>query len=96
MCAFVERFIQTIRQECLDYFIVFGERHLNYLCSTFVDFYHRHRPHQGKENELLSTNAPKRRKTTKANPSSDVISLRDVRCDKQLGGLLNHYYRKAA
>lgn len=51
--AFVERFIQTLGQECLDYFVVFGARHLNHLCTVFVDFYHQRRPHQGQDNELL-------------------------------------------
>jgi putative transposase len=51
--AFVERLIQTLGQECLDHFIVFGERHLNHLCTVFVEYYHRLRPHQGKDNELL-------------------------------------------
>lgn len=98
MCAFVERFIQTIKHECLDYFIVFGERHLNYLCTTFTEFYHRHRPHQGKENKLLSEASPKRkrRKRVRERTPPDVIKLREIRCEKKLGGLLNHYYRKAA
>src|SRR4029079_18834900 len=51
--AFVERFIQTLGQECLDHFIVFGERHLDFLCSFCLDYYHRLRPHQSKENAPL-------------------------------------------
>jgi putative transposase len=89
--AFVERFIQTLGQECLDHFIVFGERHLNHLCSVFLDFYHRLRPHQGKENELLVTAKRKRK------PLPPVtIPLSEVRCEQRLGGLLRHYYRQAA
>ena len=88
--AFVERFIQTLGQECLDHFIVFGERHLNHLCSVFLDFCHRLRPHQGKENELLVMAKRKR----KAPPAT--IRLSGVRCEQRLGGLLKHYYRKAA
>ena len=37
--AFVERFNQTLRQELLDHFIVFGERRLNHLVSVFIDFF---------------------------------------------------------
>lgn len=90
--AFVERFIQTLRQECLSHFIVFGERHLNYLCSVFGEYYHRFRPHQGKDNDLLVVK-PRRKKKS---DTEEVISLSEVRCQQKLGGLLKHYYRKAA
>jgi hypothetical protein len=36
----VERFIQTLQQECLDYFVVFGERHMDYLVSEMVAHFH--------------------------------------------------------
>jgi len=95
--AFVERFIQTLGQECLDYFFVFGERHLNYLVSQFVDYYHRRRPHQGKENDLLVRRGRKRKPGSTPPPSgNDIVPLSEVRCEKRLGGLLKHYYRKAA
>jgi putative transposase len=88
--AFVERFVQSIKQECLDYFVVFGERHMDYLCREFVEHYHAERPHQGLDNEL-----PKPyRKKRKGQP--DLIPLADVGCRTRLGGLLKHYYRKAA
>jgi len=90
--AFVERFIQTLGQECLDSFIVFGERHLNHLCTVFLKYYHRLRPHQGKENGLLMV---KRRRKPKPH-SAAAIPLSEVRCEQRLGGLLKHYYRKAA
>jgi putative transposase len=88
----VERFIQTLGQECLDHFIVFGERHLNHLCAVFLDYYHRLRPHQSKENEPLVVRRQRKCKP----PSQDVIPLSDLRCEQRLGGLLRHYYRKAA
>jgi putative transposase len=89
-CAFVERFIQTLGQECLDHFIVFGERHLNHLCAVFLDYYHRLRPHQSKENGLLVTKVRCRQKRAPA-----TIPLSEIRCEQRLGGLLKHYYRKA-
>jgi putative transposase len=88
--AFVERFIQTLQQECLDYFFVFGERHMNYLCSQFVEHYHAERPHQGLENELILPAKKKRKR------EADVVPLSEVACKSRLGGLLKHYYRKAA
>jgi len=52
MVAYVERFIQSIGQECLDHFVVFGRSHMNVLCSQFREHYHLERPHQGLDNEL--------------------------------------------
>ncbi len=94
--AFVERFIQTIKQECLDYFVVFGEQHMNFLCSQFVEHYHLERPHQGKQNQLLDSE----RKVNKQPPADAripaTVLLKEIRCHKRLGGLLKHYYRAAA
>lgn len=89
--AFVERFIQTLQQECLDYFIVFGERHMNHLVSEMVAYYHEARPHQAKDNDLLVS-----AEEAKTAEEREVVRLSDVRCKKRLGGLLKHYYRKAA
>ena len=52
--AFVERFVQTIQQECLDHFVVFGHKHMDVLCREFKDHYHLERPHQGLDNELIA------------------------------------------
>ncbi|MHC2066154.1 integrase core domain-containing protein [Bremerella sp. T1] len=87
MNAFVERFIQTLQQECLDHFVVFGQEHMDYLVSEFVDFYHEDRPHQGKENELLTSNG----ETT-----PEVLSIDSVKCHERLGGVLKHHHHQAA
>jgi putative transposase len=95
--AFAERFIQTLGQECLDYFIPVGERHLNHFVSEMVAHYHNERPHQGLDNDLLAPLAKSRRKrTTRPKAGRDpTILLREVGCKQRLGGLLRHYYRKA-
>ena len=54
MAAYVERFIQTIQQECLDHFVVLGEKHLNHVVSEFLRHYHAERPHQGIGNVPVS------------------------------------------
>jgi putative transposase len=92
--AFVERFNQTLRQELLEHFIVFGERHLNHLVSVFIDYYHRLRPHQAKENELLVPVSRRKKQRRRQEPTE--IPLSEIRCEDRLGGLLKHYYRKAA
>ena len=81
--AYVERFIQTIQQECLDQFVVLGERHLDHLVQEFVDYYHTQRPHQGIGNVLLTG------VTATESPGGIV-------CRERLGGLLKHYERRAA
>ena len=46
--AYCERLIGTIRRECLDYLIAFGEGHLKLILNEWVDYYNHHRPHRGK------------------------------------------------
>ena len=94
-CAYVERFIQTLQQECLDHFIVFGQDHFNHLCSEYVAHYHEERPHQSLDNGLLPH--PKRRKGKKhLKEDTKTIRLSDIRCNERLGGLLKHYSHKKA
>ncbi|HTU23752.1 MAG TPA: integrase core domain-containing protein [Pirellulales bacterium] len=88
--AYVERFVQSIKQECLDHFMVLGQRHMDHLCKEFVEHYHAERPHQGLDNEPLKPSGKKRKRQI------DLIPISDVACRKRLGGLLKHYYRKAA
>ena len=67
--AFAERFIQTLGQECLDYFIPVGERHLTHLVSEMVAHYHDERPHQSLHNDLLAPLAKARRKKSRLKPT---------------------------
>jgi putative transposase len=85
--AFIERWVQSIEVECLDDFLVFGERHLNYLVAEYVRHFLLHRPHQSLGNAPL-VELPA--------PPEDVPRRADVRCEKALGGLLKHYHRVAA
>ncbi len=52
---YVERFIQSLQQECLDHFVVFGKAHFDHLCSEYRTHYELERPHQGRANELIVT-----------------------------------------
>ena len=99
--AYVERFIQTLQQECLAYFIVFGEQHMDHLVREMVEHYHTERPHQSKDNQpLLFSKSPaaavsvpvQRQGRTRSPAAQDQIA-----CEQRLGGLLKHYhYRRAA
>jgi len=82
--AYAERFVLSIRSECLDRIVPLGEAHLRRTVSEFVRHYRFERNHQGLENALIeSTPSP-------ANTNGRVERR------ERLGGLLNFYYREAA
>jgi putative transposase len=80
--AYAERFVRSIREECLDRLILFGERRLIRGLDEFVAHYHGERNHQGLGNALIAP-APCPRGGT------------HVRCRERLGGLLRYYHRAA-
>jgi putative transposase len=95
--AFVERFIRSLRYECLNHFVFFGLGHLDRVAAVYRRYYLAERPHQGKDNELLLR--PKgRRKNPPQNSAAgpECVALSEIRCHKRLGGLLKHYSRRAA
>jgi len=53
--AYAERFVRSIKEECLDPLIPFGERHHRRAVAEFVAHYHRERNHQGLDNELIES-----------------------------------------
>src|SRR6266852_1898182 len=79
-----EQFVSSIKSECLDHFIVFGEEHLRLLVSAYVEHYNEERPHQGVGNVSLKVAA------------DDPASEGEIVCHERLGGVLKHYERKAA
>jgi transposase InsO family protein len=52
--AFAERFVGSIRRECLNRVIPLGERHLRELVREYVTHYHQERPHQGLGNRVIA------------------------------------------
>ncbi len=81
--AFAERFVRSIKEECLDRMIFFGESSLHRATREFVEHYHIERPHQGLGNEIIE-------KTLYI-----PVPSAEVRCDERLGGILKHYRRAA-
>jgi len=81
--AFAERFIESVKSECLDRMVLLGEGHLRAAVREFVHHYHEERPHQGLGNELIA-------------PTTTVIGTGQMKCRERLGGLLKFYYREAA
>lgn len=94
--AFVERFIQSLQQECLDKFIIFGAKHCDVLVRDYVEYYLTDRPHQGRDNELLNVKRKRGRpKTDRGKIEDQIVPLGEVRCKQRLGGLLKSYRRAA-
>jgi transposase InsO family protein len=80
--AYAERFVRSIKEECLDRVIPFGERHLRRTMAEYVEHYHRERNHQGIENVLIA-----------GTPATSGLGR--IRRHPRLGGLLNYYDRAA-
>jgi transposase InsO family protein len=82
--SFAERFVGTLRRECLDHVLILGERHLRKILAEYIRHYNGHRPHQG-----LQQKPPLRQ------PGHPVdISVRIER-RQILGGLISEYRRAA-
>jgi putative transposase len=83
--AYAERWVRSVKEECLSRLILFGEAALYHVLREYMAHYHHERNHQGKGNMLLVpaiSHAPER-----AGP---------VRCRERLGGLLKYYECEAA
>jgi transposase InsO family protein len=83
--AIAERFVRTVRSECLDWLLILNRRHLERVLRLYVAHYNRERPHRALELTPPLTDAPTRQ------PPSAEIHRRD-----RLGGLIHDYYRAAA
>jgi transposase InsO family protein len=81
--AYAERWVRSVRAECLDWILIWNRRHLERVLSAYVDHYNRARPHRGLGLEVPSV-------TDKVPPRTGPIERVDL-----LGGLI-HEYRRAA
>jgi putative transposase len=76
----IERFVRSIKSECLNRMLIFGERRMEYVIEEYMEHYHTERAHQGIGNEIIE--APPQGK-------GKII------CQERLDGLLT-FYRRAA
>jgi putative transposase len=83
--AVAERWVRTVRNECLDHLLVFGRRHLEQVLRGYVAHFNTDRPHRS-----LELVPPAGSPRSRGSPSAD-IQRRDV-----LGGLIHEYYAAAA
>jgi len=82
--AYAERFVRSIKEECLNQMVLLGERHLRTTVCQYVEHYHLERNHQGLGNALVEA------------PEPHAITGSPVLRRKRLGGMLSYYYREAA
>jgi transposase InsO family protein len=82
--AYAERFVQSIKSECLAQIIPLGEQHLRHAVKEYMEHYHVERNHQGLDNRLIEE-------------LPGVVDMNSaVARHERLGGVLNHYERRAA
>lgn len=82
--AFAERFVRTVRHECLDWTLIHGRRHLEAVLQEYIEHYNRHRPHRGLD--LFPPEAA----------TQDQAATGAVIRQPLLSGLINEYTRRAA
>ena len=82
-----ERFVKSIREECLEMFILFGKQHLDYLVGCYVDYYNRKRSHTEREHLPPIREEPEEVKS---------LSRDNIVVESYVGGLIKSFERKAA
>ena len=80
--AYAERFVRTVKENCVEQMIFFGEESLRNGIREFFAHYHGERNHQGLENRLIT-------------PIEQIARTGTIRRRQRLGGMLNYYYRDA-
>jgi putative transposase len=84
--AYAERFVRTIRTECLDRLLIVNERHLRSVVHTYVEHYNHERPHRGRD-----LHPPTATGVVVPFTPGETIRRHD-----RLGGLIHEYHRQAA
>jgi hypothetical protein len=80
----IERFMLSLKSECLDKMILFGQQSLNRATREYLEHYHRERNHQGLNGKIIDAGREVGRVHGK------------IRSSERLGGMLRYYYREAA
>ncbi len=80
--AYAERWVRTVREECLDHLLILNQTHLRRVLKTYTEYYNKARPHQG-----IGQRIPV---PPEQSPSTGAVEHRKV-----LGGIINDYYRSS-
>ncbi len=87
--AYAERWVRTVREECLDWLLIWGRRHLERVLDEYLRHYNHERPHRS-----LDLRPPKA-VGDGSNPGAVTVAASIQRRDR-LGGLVHEYYQVAA
>lgn len=86
------KFTRTVGQENLDHFVAFGGRHLHCLGREFLEHSYLERPYQALKTKTVVKKEYRRSSTDDVS----ALPLSAIACKTRLGGLLEHYYLRAA
>ena len=88
--AYAERFVRTVRSECLDHLLVVNVRHLERIFRVYAQHDNEHRPHQGLSQQIPARSLPSSvMATMPAVPSTS--HMQHVHRRDRLGGLIHEY-----
>jgi hypothetical protein len=82
--SFAERYAGTLRRECLDHLLIYGERHLRQTLTEYARHYNQHRPHQSRQ-----------QRPPLDEPGQAVDVTARIKCRQVVHGLINEYRRAA-
>jgi len=82
--SFAERYVGTLRRECLDHLLIYGERHLRQILAEYARHYNHHWPHQSRE-----------QRPPLHEPGQAVDMTARIRRRQVVHGLINEYRRTA-
>ena len=82
--SFAERYVGTLRRECLDHLLIYGERHLRRILAGYARHYNEHRPYQSRE-----------QRPPLHEPGQPVDITSRIRRQRVVHGLINEYRRAA-
>jgi putative transposase len=81
--AYAERWVRSIREECLDHILVLNENHLHRVLREYEEYYNHARPHQGLDHHFPLSGP--------VSNTAGPIRRRDI-----LGGIIHDYYRQSS